>query len=125
METPEEKKEGTPDDANILHLRTKDNRSVINTKLPHERVGKDAKLVVKSRTKPIGKVAPFAETRNNLASTDINSETSKRPNLIRVRSFALDPAKVWAEKKDDRRSHVSKATSIDHQNLLNIRNESS
>ena len=105
----------------------KDTVSVITQKLPQKFHEKYNTTVVKPSTKPIGKVAPFSETRNKFPSKDVGFDTSKPKKTtlgLRVRSFAVDPAKVWAEKKG-----VSSLASIDSPverqegNLSNIQYE--
>ena len=88
--------------SNVTSAIPKANVSVINQILPQKDHEKHNSTVVKSSTKPIGKVAPFSETRNKFPSKDVSFDVSKPKKTtlgLRVRSFAVDPAKVWAEKK--------------------------
>ena len=85
--------------ANMISDVSKPIKSVISNKLPRTNDEKETNIFCKPSTKPIGKVAPFSETRNKFPTNDVNSDTSKPIKGLRVRSFAVDPAKVWAEKQ--------------------------
>ena len=86
------------ENANMISEVSKPIKSVISNKLPRTNHEKETNSFSKPSTKPIGKVAPFSETRNKFPPIDGNSDTSKPIKGLRVRSFAVDPAKVWAEK---------------------------
>ena len=113
--------------SNVTSGISKANISVINQILPQKDHEKHNASVVKPSTKPIGKVAPFSETRNKFTSKDVSFDVSKPKKTtlgLRVRSFAVDPAKVWAQKKG-----VSSLSSLDSPvesqegNLSNIQYE--
>ena len=114
-------------DSNVTCGISKANVSVINQILPQKDHKKHNSTVVTSSTKPIGKVAPFSETKNKFPSKIGRFDTSKPKKTtlgLRVRSFAVDPAKVWAEKK-----RVSSLSSLESSvksqdgNLSNIQYE--
>ena len=111
--------------ANIVSNMSKPIKSVISNKLPRTNHEKETNSFSKPSTKPIGKVAPFSETRNKFPAIDVNSDTSKPIKGLRVRSFAVDPAKVWAEKQGvkDLASTNAQQQSRAGEKILIMRNE--
>ena len=94
-----DKKQVSFENANKIFEMHKGAPSVIKNKLLHYNHEKDPNPATKPSTKPIGKVAPFSITRNKTLDEDGLSDTSKTMKGLRVRSFAVDPVKVWAQKQ--------------------------
>ena len=110
---------------NMISEVSKPIESVISNNLPRSSHEKETNSFCKPSTKPIGMVAPFSETRNKFPTNDVNSDTSKRIKGLRVRSFAVDPAKVWAEKRSvkDLASTNAPQQSRAGEKILIMRNE--
>ena len=120
-----EKRQESFEKANMISEVSKPIKSVISNKLPRRNHEKETNSFSKPCTKPIGMVAPFSETRNKFPTNDVNSDTSKRIKGLRVRSFAVDPAKVWAEKRSvkDLASTNAPQQSRAGEKILIMRNE--